>query len=209
MHSIAAGRGKELQTWADASRAVRNASAHGRGAPLPLTAIAQEWGNWAGNGHDESGEDEVADVVRSGQRAVRSSGLYFSSGYSTGGATRVWEDVINMQVVPRGLTTAEERGRVLGAEACVWGEVADAVFLDQKLWLRASVLAERLWTPNATIEAYCGHKPCSYDNRDLQPRMVKHRCRLVQRGIAAQAYNTQIIPDRDRWQQCELWLPSD
>lgn len=30
------------------------------------------------------------------------------------------------------------------------------------------VLAERLWTPNATIAAYCDYKPCSYDNRDLQ-----------------------------------------
>ena len=22
-------------------------------------------------------------------------------------------------------------------------------------------------------------------------------------------YNTQIIPDRSRWQQCELWLPAN
>jgi hexosaminidase len=87
------------------------------------------------------------------------------------------------------------------------GEVTDQFFIDQKLWLRSSVLAERLWTPNATINEYCHNKPCSYDNRDLQARMVKNRCRLVQRGILAQPYNTQIIPDRSRWQQCELWLP--
>ncbi|EOD24441.1 hypothetical protein EMIHUDRAFT_238482 [Emiliania huxleyi CCMP1516] len=151
---------------------------------------------------------EMAAVVRSGGRAVRSSGFYFDGGYSTGGRATVWEEVINAQLVPPGLS-AEEESRVLGAEACLWGEVADELFLDQKLWLRASVLAERLWTPHATIAAYCHHKPCSFDNRDLQPRMVKNRCRLVQRGILAQPYNTQIIPDRSRWQQCELWLPQN
>jgi len=119
----------------------------------------------------------MAAVVRSGGRAVRSSGFYFDGGYSTGGRATVWEEVINAQLVPPGLS-AEEESRVLGAEACLWGEVADELFLDQKLWLRASVLAERLWTPHASIAAYCHHKPCSFDNRDLQPRMVKNRCRL-------------------------------
>jgi hexosaminidase len=70
----------------------------------------------------------------------------------------VWEQIINAQIIPPGLT-AEEKARVLGAEACMWGEVTDQFFIDQKLWLRASVLAERLWTPNATINAYCQHKP--------------------------------------------------
>ena len=39
--------------------------------------------------------------------------------------------------------------------------------------------------------------------------MVKHRCRMLQRGVHAQPYNTQAISDRSRWSQCELWLPRD
>merc|ERR1712194_928497 len=126
----------------------------------------------------------------------------FSSGYSSGGRATVWEEVINAQIIPAGLTLDEE-ARVLGGEACMWGEVTDEFFIDQKLWLRASVLAERLWTQNDTINEYCHHKPCSYDNRDIQARMVKNRCRMLQRGVLAQPYNTQIIPDRNRWAQCE------
>jgi hexosaminidase len=119
LHATAAKHGKAVQTWADAFRAVNNASSHGQGTPLPASAIAQEWGNWDGNGHDESGKDEVKDVVRSGGRAVRSSGFYFSGGYSTGGTTTVWEQIINAQIIPPGLS-ADEQARVLGAEACMW-----------------------------------------------------------------------------------------
>ena len=41
--------------------------------------------------------------------------------------------------------TAEERERLLGAEVCLWGEDVDEFNLDQRLWFRASVFAERLW----------------------------------------------------------------
>ena len=187
---------------------MNNASKQGHGSPLPRGSIAQEWGNWDGSGGDESGADGVKKVVRAGGKAVRSSGFYSSTGYSTGGNAVIWESITNAQIVPHGLTV-DEAARVIGAESCMWGEVTDQFFIDQKLWLRTSVLAERLWTPNKTINAYCHDFPCSYDNRNIQARIMKNRCRLVQRGILAQAYNTQIIPDRNRWQQCELWLPTN
>jgi len=147
LHELAGKHGKTLQTWADVFRQVNNASKQGHGSPLPRGAIAQEWANWDGNGEDESGADEVKEVVRAGGRAVRSSGLYFSTGYSTGGNAVIWESIINAQIVPQGLTVGEA-ARVIGAESCMWGEVTDQFFIDQKLWLRTSVLAERLWTPN-------------------------------------------------------------
>ncbi len=37
----------------------------------------------------------------------------------------------------------------------MWGEVTDAYILDQKLWFRASVVAERYWAQNDTITSYC------------------------------------------------------
>jgi hexosaminidase len=54
--------------------------------------------------------------------------------------------------MPEGLT-AEEQERVLGAEACMWTEDVDQFNIYQRLWLRAAVFAERVWSTNATIAA--------------------------------------------------------
>lgn len=35
---------------------------------------------------------------------------------------------------------------VIGGETCMWAETSNAQDLDQKLWMRSSVLNERLWT---------------------------------------------------------------
>jgi hexosaminidase len=118
----------------------------------------------------------------------------------------IWESILNSDPIPPGLS-AEEQRRVLGAEACLWGEVADQFFLDQKLWFRASALAERYWASNETIRSYCPSGGCTYMVASIQARLVKHRCRMVQRGVAAQPYGSEMIASQNRWAQCELFLP--
>lgn len=34
---------------------------------------------------------------------------------------------------------------VIGGETCLWSELNDDHTLDQKIWIRASAMAERLW----------------------------------------------------------------
>ncbi|MEQ8857130.1 MAG: family 20 glycosylhydrolase [Pseudomonadales bacterium] len=58
--------------------------------------------------------------------------------------TRQWRDVAAPAAPPR------PRGRLLGAEACLWSELVDARVLDVRLWSRMPALAERFWsTPGA------------------------------------------------------------
>uniref|UniRef100_A0A1A9UTR0 Beta-hexosaminidase n=1 Tax=Glossina austeni TaxID=7395 RepID=A0A1A9UTR0_GLOAU len=64
--------------------------------------------------------------------------------------------------------------QVLGAEAAVWSEQIDEQNLDQRLWPRASALAERLWS-----------NP-SGNWRQAEARMLLHRENLVENGIAAE-----------------------
>ena len=42
--------------------------------------------------------------------------------------------------------TERERERILGGEACLWGEFVDGTNLLPRFWPRASAVGERLWS---------------------------------------------------------------
>lgn len=65
----------------------------------------------------------------------------------------------------------------------MWGEYVDATNLTPRLWPRASAVAERLWS-NQTVT----------DIGDAYNRLSAHRCRLVERGIAAEPLFSSYCP---------------
>ncbi|KAM4706910.1 beta-hexosaminidase subunit beta-like isoform 1-T1 [Discoglossus pictus] len=71
--------------------------------------------------------------------------------------------------------TAEQKELVIGGEACLWGEYVDASNLTPRLWPRASAVAERLWSSQHVTSV-----------EDAYNRLIKHRCRMVRRGIQAE-----------------------
>lgn len=58
-------------------------------------------------------------------------------------------------------------------QACMWGERVDEDALDARVWPRTAAVAERLWS-----------NPTS-DTSEAEPRLYRHRERLVARHIAA------------------------
>ncbi|KAF7996749.1 hypothetical protein HCN44_002395 [Aphidius gifuensis] len=62
---------------------------------------------------------------------------------------------------------------ILGGEAALWSEQVDSTSVDSRLWPRAAAMAERLW----------GEPESSWIH--AEQRMLRHRERLVSRGILA------------------------
>lgn len=66
-----------------------------------------------------------------------------------------------------------------GAEAALWSEQVDQHTMDGRVWPRLSALAERLWSNPST------------GWRQAESRMLIHRERLVENGIAAESLQPQ------------------
>ncbi|XP_043284734.1 beta-hexosaminidase subunit alpha-like [Venturia canescens] len=75
------------------------------------------------------------------------------------------------------IATPDELSRVLGGEACMWGEFVDRTNVHSRIWPRASAAAERLWS-------------WGMDDLDfVAQRLEEHSCRMNRRGIPAQPPN--------------------
>lgn len=71
------------------------------------------------------------------------------------------------------------RSQFLGGEAALWSEQVDHLTVDGRAWPRLSALAERLWSDPST------------GWQQALNRMLIHRERLVENGIAAET----LVPE--------------
>lgn len=230
-HQIAAKHGRAVTTWNDAFASIYmkadqskcsgyNASSDPFGpggnescvsqeplhqsvnASLPSDAIVQAW---------NSGcfvEYAMLSPVQK-FRSILSTGYYMNSGGTPNERWEVWYDPDPSCVAPSACVyylPEEQQQALLGVEMCLWGEEEDDFTIDKQLWLRASIVGERIWSTNATITA-ASDAGADWTNPDINSRMIKHRCRLMQRGIHPEAYVTGILPFESKWQQCGGWLP--
>ncbi len=100
---------------------------------LPASVTIQSW----------RGYEALAQAARQGHDGILSSGYYLD--HMMPASTYYQVDPI-----PAGSTLdATERGRILGGEACMWGEYVDAEVVDSRIWPRAAAIAERLWSPQS------------------------------------------------------------
>ncbi|KAM4054108.1 beta-hexosaminidase subunit beta isoform 1-T1 [Anomaloglossus baeobatrachus] len=121
---------------------------------------------WKGENYNE----ELYNVTDAGLSAILSAPWYLD--YISYGQD--WQRYYKVE--PLNFNgTAEQKQLVIGGEACLWGEFVDASNLLPRLWPRASAVAERLWS-NKDVTSV----------GDAYSRLIKHRCRMVRRGIAAE-----------------------
>ncbi|XP_019636697.1 PREDICTED: LOW QUALITY PROTEIN: beta-hexosaminidase subunit alpha-like [Branchiostoma belcheri] len=174
MIQIVESLGKESAVWEDVICSGSNNDPSFHCQPegsVPKNTVIQVWkrGNWAG---------KMAQVTQRGLRTILSACWYLDL-ISLG---EDWPPYYRCD--PHAFSgTKAQKDLVLGGEACLWGEFVDWTNLLSRLWPRASVIAERLWSSEDTT-----------DMDDASVRLGEHRCRMVRRGIPAQPLHPSACP---------------
>jgi hexosaminidase len=99
---------------------------------LPKQIVVQSW----------RGQASLAEAARLGYRGLLSYGYYLDH-------MQAASFHYSVDPLSEGATSlsAEEKQRILGGEACMWGEFVTPGNVDGRIWPRAAAVAERLWSP--------------------------------------------------------------
>jgi hexosaminidase len=132
---------------------------------LPRTTVVQSW----------RGQASLGEGARRGLRGILSAGWYLD-------AMRTAEFHYLVDPLPEGGSlSAEEARRVLGGEACMWGEHITPESIDSRIWPRLAAIAERLWSPREVR-----------DVPDMYRRLGVMRGRLEQLGLGHEAHTARM-----------------
>ncbi|KAH1001060.1 hypothetical protein HUJ04_013320 [Dendroctonus ponderosae] len=135
------------------------------GVHLGNHTLVHVWKSWT---------DTIREVTSAGKQALLSACWYLDQLASGGDWTDFYLcDPMDFDGTP------EQQERVLGGEACMWGEVVNEYNIISRTWPRASATAEKLWSaPSGT-----------YKLDEPSSRLEEHTCRMNRRGIGAQPPN--------------------
>ena len=104
---------------------------------LPKTIVIQSW----------RGQESLATAAKLGYSGLLSFGYYIDL---------MWPASRHYAVDPMSGAAAsldpEEKGRILGGEACMWTEWVTPEILDSRIWPRTAAIAERLWSPQEVTD---------------------------------------------------------
>ncbi len=133
---------------------------------LPKTVVVQSW----------RGQISLGDAARQGYVGILSAGYYLDH-------MRTAADHYLVDPLPSGHgLTEEEAARVLGGEACMWGEHVNMETIDSRIWPRLAAVAERLWSPAEVA-----------DTNDLYRRLAVISLQLEELGFRHEVHSEQML----------------
>jgi hexosaminidase len=111
---------------------------------LPKTIVIQSW----------RGQKSLGEAAQLGFDGILSAGYYLDLMQPASQHYAVDPFVIpppkgSPPGTPPTRLTPEQQKHILGGEAAMWEEIADAENLDAKLWPRLAAIAERFWSPES------------------------------------------------------------
>jgi hexosaminidase len=119
---------------------------------LPKSIVIQSW----------RGQESLAAAAKQGYRGLLSSGYYIDLIYP---AARHY--VVDPMSDAAANLSAEEKQRILGGEACMWGEYVSGENIDSRIWPRTAAIAERFWSPQNVSDVNSMYQRLEIESRRL------------------------------------------
>ena len=133
---------------------------------LPKTIVIQSW----------RGVASLAAAARQGYSGILSSGYYLDAMSTAADHYRVDPLPDSLRLGP------DEAARVLGGEACMWGEVLVPETIDSRIWPRTAAIAERFWSPRTVT-----------DPDDLYRRLAVVGAQLEELGVTTDDHTARML----------------
>lgn len=132
---------------------------------LPPSAVVQSW----------RGLEYLPQTVRAGHRAILSAPYYLDHMESA-------EDHY-VDPLPDSLgLTPGEASRLLGGEACMWGEHIGPATIDSRIWPRLAAVAEKFWSPESVKDVH-----------DMYRRLAVISLRLAEVGLGHTEHTARML----------------
>jgi hexosaminidase len=133
---------------------------------LPKDIVVQSW----------RGQKSLAESARQGYTGILSSGYYLD--HLRTAAEHYAVDPIR----PDSGLTDEQAARILGGEACMWGEYISPENIDSRIWPRLAAIAERFWSPRTVT-----------DVDDMYRRLGLVTVQLEELGLTHESYTDRML----------------
>jgi hexosaminidase len=122
------------------------------------------------------GTEFLIDAAREGHRGLLSQPYYLDHMYSAA-------EMYAADPVPTGSNLSDaEAKRVLGGEACMWGEQISGLTAESRIWPRTAAVAERFWSPSTTRDINDMYRRLAVTSLRLDALGVTH-ISTPQRGL--------------------------
>lgn len=151
------------------------------GVQLPKTSIIHVWLEndiipmvYAYEAFSANTQIKIFQATAQGYRTLWSSCWYLDN-IEPGGD---WEKFYRCDPHTHFHLSPKQKKLVIGGEACMWAESVDATNVVQRIFPRASAIAEKLWSAVNVV-----------DIRGAARRLEEHSCRMNFRGLPAQPPN--------------------
>lgn len=125
---------------------------------LPKDTVVQSW----------RGQKSLGEGAKQGFSGILSAGYYLDGMVSSAAYYAVDPLPAASDLNP------EQAGRILGGEACMWGELVTPDNIDSRIWPRAAGVAERLWSPREVNDADDLNRRLTVVSLELEEAGVRH-----------------------------------
>jgi hexosaminidase len=125
---------------------------------LPKDSVVHSW----------RGAQGLAAAARGGFQALLSNGYYLDHSLPAA------KHYLNDPAPADSPLTPEQQQRILGGEACMWGEWVGPETIDSRIWPRAAAIAERLWSPREVNDVADMYRRLAVTSRRLEEAGALH-----------------------------------